>query len=554
MNTKRYLTVIFLVMCSLVKAQDKYSDSLFSVLKTAKHDSTKLYTLMELGSFYATKDPDTANYFNNLALVIAGKLRDDLSKIKTTIELGGNNYVLGHYDKAISLFISARDLAETNIAKATDLKVKKRFKKVLSPAISNLALLYMRQANYSEALKFFSLALQLNGELENKKGQASNLGNIGIVYDEQGNYPKALDYYFRALKMSEEIGLKAGQSANLANIGIVYFGEGDHTKALEYYFKALKINREIGNRVNEGNNLGSIGSVYMEQNKFSNALEYFLKAQKIYVESGNQQGLANVFNNIGNVFMSRGDSAAANGRSSNEAYALSLTNHMKAMKINEELGNKNGLGVNYVNLGMLYKTLKQYERAEQYLLKSNELAKEIHSLDELRYVNESLSQLYEATSRPGLALKHFRLFIHYRDSLLNEESTRSSIQQEMKFNYGKKAAADSLKADGEKKVIAVQLQHEQSQRYFLYGGLALVLVFAGFMFNRFQVTNKQKLIIEAKERETQKQNEIISRQKHEVEEKQKEILDSIRYAKRIQSSLLPQEKMIEKVLKKLRES
>ncbi len=71
--------------------------------------------------------------------------------------------------------------------------------------------------------------------------------------------------------------------------------------------------------------------------------------------------------------------------------------------------------------------------------------------------------------------------------------------------------------------------------------MALVLVFAIFIFNRFKVTQKQKQIIEIKEQETQKQNEIITFQKHVVEEKQKEILDSINYAKRIQQTLLAHE-------------
>lgn len=72
----------------------------------------------------------------------------------------------------------------------------------------------------------------------------------------------------------------------------------------------------------------------------------------------------------------------------------------------------------------------------------------------------------------------------------------------------------------------------------MLAGLALVIVFAAFMYNRFKVTQKQKQIIEAKEWETQEQNKIITQQKHIVEEKQKEILDSINYAKRIQYTLL----------------
>ncbi|MBK6986181.1 MAG: hypothetical protein IPH32_16245 [Bacteroidetes bacterium] len=54
-------------------------------------------------------------------------------------------------------------------------------------------------------------------------------------------------------------------------------------------------------------------------------------------------------------------------------------------------------------------------------------------------------------------------------------------------------------------------------------GLFIVLVFSGFLYNRFQITNRQKKIIETKEQEAQKQNEIISQQKHIVEENYKEI-------------------------------
>ena len=77
-------------------------------------------------------------------------------------------------------------------------------------------------------------------------------------------------------------------------------------------------------------------------------------------------------------------------------------------------------------------------------------------------------------------------------------------------------------------------QKEKERNYFI-AGFALVLLLAGFIFRGY--------------RQKQKANEIISRQKLVVEEKQKEILDSIHYAKRIQQSLLPSEKYIERQLK-----
>ena len=64
--------------------------------------------------------------------------------------------------------------------------------------------------------------------------------------------------------------------------------------------------------------------------------------------------------------------------------------------------------------------------------------------------------------------------------------------------------------------------------------LLIVVVFSLLLYKRFNLTKKQKSIIE--------------NQKKTVEEKQKAITDSIHYAKRIQSTLMPSEKFIEKTI------
>ena len=95
--------------------------------------------------------------------------------------------------------------------------------------------------------------------------------------------------------------------------------------------------------------------------------------------------------------------------------------------------------------------------------------------------------------------------------------------------------------DTEISLQQVQLKQEKTKSYALYGGLALVLIFAVFMVNRFRVTNKQKQIIELKEIETQKQ-------KHIIEDKHKEITDSINYAERIQRSFLASDELLKENL------
>ena len=66
----------------------------------------------------------------------------------------------------------------------------------------------------------------------------------------------------------------------------------------------------------------------------------------------------------------------------------------------------------------------------------------------------------------------------------------------------------------------------------------MVIIFSGFMFNRFKKTQKQNKIINQQKIEVEIKNKEVTLQKSLVEEKQKEIIDSINYAKRIQQAVL----------------
>ena len=77
---------------------------------------------------------------------------------------------------------------------------------------------------------------------------------------------------------------------------------------------------------------------------------------------------------------------------------------------------------------------------------------------------------------------------------------------------------------------------------------AIAALVVGSMVTYFVTRKSNKGIVETAE---EKANLIITKQKHEVEESRKEILDSIHYAKRIQKAHLPTEKQIEKNLNRL---
>ena len=109
--------------------------------------------------------------------------------------------------------------------------------------------------------------------------------------------------------------------------------------------------------------------------------------------------------------------------------------------------------------------------------------------------------------------------------------------QELKSEYEKEKIA--LKKEQEKRDLITN-SDKKRQRYVIYLvsiGFIIVAILLLFIFKRFKITKRQKLIIE--------------KQKQLVDEKQIEIIDSINYAKRIQNAILPQEKYIERKLNEL---
>jgi tetratricopeptide (TPR) repeat protein len=371
---------------------------------------------------------------------------------------------------------------------------------------------------------------------------AMQLGNIGSVFHEQGDYVKALEYYFKSLTVIEKLGNKSLEATTIGNIGSVYHNQGDYAKALNYYFKSLKISKELGDKQSISVWLGNIGSSYIElANKtspdsaayraelFTKALNYYLNALKIAEEIGNKQYISSWLGNLGNLYEYQIE------------YPKALKHYLGALKLTNEVGDKNSMVHQLSNIGSLYSKQKKYKEAKEYFKQSLAVATKIGLNDWCQYNCQKLSAIDSALGNYKSAFANYKMHIVYKDSVQNEENTKRQTRTEMQYEFDKKQASDSIR--NAEQAEREKLRHDQElkqQRTYTYGGIIgflLMMVVAGVSYRAY--------------RQKQKANKIIAEQKRKVEEKQKEILDSIHYAKRIQQSLLPAEKYIEKKLNEL---
>lgn len=388
-----------------------------------------------------------------------------------------------------------------------------------------LCMEFNRIGNYQSGLLYGEKAVSLAKKLKLPKQEAEALNNIGIIYYNSGKYPEALDNYFKAYKIASNINEKEEQSSLLSNIGAVYDDQAKYDKAMEYYLKSQEMAYQQKNKQLIASNYNNMGGVYLKRNDFKTALDYFLKGLKIKQELGNKYGVSNALLNIGTLYYNMGD------------FAKTIKYFMGAYKYKEELNDKAGVAVVLGNIGAVYMEMGEYSRAEDYLKRSLIKSEEIKSLGDMSNAHLNLSDLYKVTKKFEQALLHYTTFKNLQDSLSNDSKSKDIGRLEAKHEFDVQQAVLDTE---HKKEIELGAEREKRQKYvsyFIGGGLLLVLLFAGFIYNRFQITNKQKAIIE--------------HQKIIVEKKQKETMDSIQYAQRIQQSILPSDKYIEKTFNRL---
>jgi len=368
-----------------------------------------------------------------------------------------------------------------------------------------------------------------------KKYQAKALNTIGVAFNNKGNYPEALKNYFAALKACEEIKNKQGIASSYNNIGNIYANQGNYPEALKNHFAALKIFEEIKDKQEIAYSYINIGIIYWKQVNYPEALKNYFTALKICEEIKDKQGISISLSNMGGIYYKQ------------SKYSEALKNYFASLKIFEEIGDKYSITATFISFGQLFTTLKKTKEAQGYLDSALQLSKEIGINERIKETYAGLTVLDSLTGNYKAAFEHHKLFIIYRDSLNNEETKKKSLQASMQYEFDKKEIAAKAEQD---KLDAINTEEKKKQQLLLALVsciLILVGVFAVFMFNRFRITSRQKHIIEL-------QKQKVDEAYEQLNEKNKEVMDSIHYAKRIQTALITSEKYIANSLNRLMKS
>jgi two-component system sensor histidine kinase UhpB len=236
----------------------------------------------------------------------------------------------------------------------------------------------------------------------------------------------------------------------------IYINLANYTEATKYILASLKLKEELGDKMGIAGCYNSIGSICDRQGNYTEALKSHFISLKIREGIGDKQGVGYSYNNIGYCFEKQGN------------YSEALKYHLLAIKIREEIGDKVGLADSYYNLGQAYIGLNNFPEAKQLFTEGLSLSQKIGTKEIIKKCYEGLAKIDSASGNWQEAYHNHKLFILYRDSLVNEENNKKMVQTAMQYEFDKKA--DSLKYNQtltEERLKREMLIAEQQQQSLL---------------------------------------------------------------------------------------
>lgn len=509
----------------------------------------------------------------------------DTSKVIALIAYGESIYQTKP-DSALWYFQKAEKLADSDLLVELNPKIIYVLKKYKALAINNQGFM-IYEFDVNQALNKFKEALLIREAINDVESMSESYGNLSTTYNSLSQYDNALVYAFKGLRLDEKINDKNHIGYSYNSIGSIYYDLADGENSLKYHLLALSAREKIGDEDQIAISCNNINNAYILLGEYVKAEPYIKQAIKIWEKKKNYKNLSSAYSNYGAIFQKTNKLDSA------------LVYILKAIEIREKYKDKRGLASSFNNVARVYYELKQYDKSEIYGLKAFDLSEQIKSPIDVMQAAEILNRVYDIIKNDSQAYKYFKVFVQINDSVKNISNQKSALKEQLKYEIEKKDALNQAeiakreylifkneqslillekendlkqlnlykshtellakkneskiqqqqiemlnKDKALKEVEAIQKEQKlKQQQIFTLLSIASVIVVLAFLFFVWRGYRQKK-----------KSNEIIAFQKMLVEEKQKEVIDSINYAKRIQKAILPNEKYIDKKLNDLNSS
>ncbi len=315
----------------------------------------------------------------------------------------------------------------------------------------------------------------------NISGVITYTNKIAYIYWDYSHAEEAIKYYEKLIKLNTKINNYVAIAKVNNNLGILYNEVGEYQKSIDHFKNFYKYAKSENNNVKIVETLINIATAQKRLKKYLEAVETLLEALNIAQSSNFPQSISHCYGELSNLYNTMGEKKEA------EEYYNLYRDFQKILYVNlkQDAENERLKRENMENLKEI-EALKR-RKAEERVFEMQ---------DTVKYVNQSHKKLADSLSKSQLAL---------------ELMTQKEHLKEIKNRDLKR----------EKYAVMLMLS-------------VLLILVVVILSNLVKKARNNKVLA--------KKNEKIEKQKTIIEQKHKQITDSIEYARKIQIALTNQHK------------
>lgn len=359
----------------------------------------------------------------------------------------------------------------------------------------NLAYHYSYRSDPGEALKYGKEALLLAQKVENNELEAYAYNYIGNSECRLGNNVLGVEALIKSAELFRKNGLEHLEASALASIGGVFGENNDLQNAIKYNNQALLLFYKFGDTISVATTQSNIGEAYREMGMYDSAFYYFETA-RFNFEAIKDTSRYSVFShkmmttvgNLGMIYAAQGNLPKAKELLNSALnFFLSYDDYYRSSVYQNEIG-------------VIFTKEGEKKKGEELILKSLELAQKAELKEQIRDISHSLFEFYKSVDKPDKALFYYQQYNIYDDSIKNVEVVRTVEKQQSRFELNKK----------EEEIVSLnKINQLQKNIAFVLSGSILIVTMLLFVLYR-------------KNQSVRKNNELISKQKLLVEQREKE--------------------------------
>jgi serine phosphatase RsbU (regulator of sigma subunit) len=399
-----------------------------------------------------------------------------IASIATRISSKENRFHF--YDKLAERFYDSDDYETARMYYVRALYVAKLAlnKKLIASAFANIGDMYRLQDSNTQALRNLLQSMYLYKEIGDQERVAHTMSLIGDIHRCIQQYDDALKYLNEALEISLKNNYVKDQTFCYSSLGGTYQSLEQYDRAFEYYSKGLSL-AGIKDTMRSVDFLYSIGDLLVETGKTREAMDYLQRGAQLAELSNDQYHIAFCHLGIGEAHLAEGN---IDGAIAEAMICYNLGVSMKAVGFCTEAAD------------VLYRA---YAKKDDY-------KNAFRFLKLLKDDSDSTMNMQHVKQQAAMELTFRNSFKEKQDSLLR--------------------AAEQLQRDTEH---ASELDRQKMVTAVGIAGLLVALIVTIMVYRNYKKAKHS--------------SEIINKQKALVDTKNKEILDSINYARKIQQAIIP---------------